>query len=169
MMTNQLNNELDAVSIDPTDSNFYNVQNFRILRQNGFYGVTLPVMVRLYDTTAQTAVNYTAPFFIANRSYKVIQVIERHEAAGTDAGSVTLQLVKVPSGTAPGSGTNILSAGINLKATANTNQTITSLTSTKINQDTSSRLVSGDALSLSSSGTLTALKGVTVYVLLRAI
>lgn len=151
------------------------ISELRIIKRDGFFGVTLPVCVRIPDTTAQTAANFTAPFFIAPRAYEVIEVTERHETAGSDAGAVTLMLKKVPSGTAPGSGSDILSAGINLKATANTNQTLGAKTTPNILQtlDGSAvpyrRLSDGDALALVTTGTLTALKGVTVSVLLKAI
>lgn len=140
------------------------VRELRILKPAGLFGVTLPVMVRIKGSDAATAGNYTAPFFIANRSYEVIEVRERHETAGSDAGAVTVMLKKVPSGTAPGSGTNMLTAGINLKATADTNQS-GSITATVANR----RLARGDAMSLVTTGVLTAVAGVTVEVLLKAI
>lgn len=136
----------------------------RIRKNRGFRGVTKPVTVRIPGTDAATAGNYTAPFFIADRTYEIIEVKERHETAGSDAGAVTVMLKKVPSGTAPGSGTDTLSAGINLKATANTNQSGT-LHATLSNR----RLEAGDALALVTTGTLTAVAGVTVAVTLKAI
>jgi len=149
--------------VNDIDDNFPTVDSLKIIRPWGYYGYCIPVCVRIYDTTAQTAANYTAPFFIADRQYQLIEVFERHEALGTDGGAVTVMLTKVPSGTAPASGTNMLSAGINLKATANTNQkgtlgtTITSIT-----------LARGDSMALVTTGTLTAVKGVTVAVVLKA-
>ena len=73
-------------------------------------------------------------------------------------------LKKVPNGTAPGSGTDMLTAGISLKTTANTNQTGT------VSKDvTVIRMVAGDSLSFILTGTPTDLVGVTLAVLLRAI
>jgi len=145
-----------------------NTSEIHVDKQNGFFGVTLPIITNLPGTTAQTAANFTTPFFIAQRSYEVIKITERHETAGSDAGAVTLQLVKVPSGTAPASGLSVMSATLSLKTTANTNQfgaisqVITSSVADRV-------LVAGDSLALVSSGTLTALVGVTVSVLLKAI
>lgn len=154
-----------VTQMDGTD---FNASEMRIDKQNGFFGVTLPIVTNLPGTTAQTAANFTTPFFIANRTYEVITVTERHETAGSDAGAVTVQLKKVPSGTAPGSGTSILTTALSLKTTANTNQSGT--VSLVITSSIADRvLVAGDALSLLSSGTLTALVGVTVSVLLKAI
>ena len=166
-LNNSQSESIDQLSKDL--SKIYSLQTIRILRDQGFFGITLPAMMFVPGASAQTAANFTTPFFIANRTYQVVQVIERHETAGTDAGSVTLMLKKVASGTAPSSGTDVLSAGISLKATANTNQTITSTSSTYIKRGSSSILTSGNALSLVTTGTLTALVGVTVHVLLRAI
>lgn len=132
-----------------------------VVKNRGFFGVTLPITVRLEGALAQTAANFTTPFFIANRSYLVLEVIERHETAGSDAGAVTLMLKRVPSGTAPASGTDMLTAGLSLKTTANINQSGTiGLVKT---------LTAGDALSLVTTGTLTALVGVTVSITLKAI
>lgn len=136
----------------------------RVKKIDGFFGVTLPVVAHIPYTDAQTAAYYTTPFFIAQRTYQILEVTERHETAGTDGSAVTVMLKKVPSGTAPGSGTNILTAGLNLKATADTNQSGT------ISQVAGvARITSGEALTLVTTGTLTSLVGVTVSVLLKAI
>lgn len=136
----------------------------RIVRPFGFFGYVEESTVRIQGTTAATAANYTAPFFIAEREYEIIEVFERHETAGSDANPVTVMLKKVPSGTAPASGTDTLTAGISLKATANTNQKGT-VTQTIANR----RIVRGDSLALVTTGTLTAVAGVTVRVVLKAI
>ena len=149
-------------------SSAINISEIRLDKQNGFFGVTLPVNCRVPGTHAQTAALYTTPFFRAQRSYEIIQVRERHEVAGTDAGTVTVQLKKVPSGTAPASGTSILTSAISLKATADTDQTGT--ISQSITSSVADRvIVSGDSLCLISAGTLTAVQGVSVTVLLKAI
>lgn len=150
------------------DFDVINVNNIRIAPQEGFRGVTKPVTRWLEGTTAQTAANYTTLFFIADRSYEVLSVTERHETAGSDGGAVTVMLKKVPSGTAPASGTDVLTGGISLKATANTNQNGT-ISQLRTNSVYNRRLSSGDGLSLVTTGTLTAVTGVTVSVLLRAL
>lgn len=149
--------------------NFF--QKIRVLKRYGFRGVTNPVMITIPGASAATAANYTTPFFIAHREYIVVEVRERHETAGSDVGAVTVMLKKVPSGTAPASGTDLLTAGISLKATANTNQNSigTGSTITLVTSNSTRRLVKGDALSLVTTGTLTAVAGVTVQVILQAI
>lgn len=54
---------------------------------------------------------------------KIVSVKERHKTAESTAGSLTAMVKKVPSGTAAASGTSALSAGINMKGTADTNAT----------------------------------------------
>lgn len=87
----------------------------------------------------------------------LVSVTERHQTAGNDAGAVTLMVKKTPSGTAKASGTDTLSAGINLKATADTNQA-GSLHATAANYT----FAAGDSVSLVTTGTLTAVDGVSV-------
>jgi hypothetical protein len=129
-------------------------------------------------TAAATAGNYgiffTAPAININRYpstagraaavWQITDVRERHEAAGTDAGAVTVMVMKVPSGTAKAAGTACLAAGISLKATADTNQDA-ALHATAAN----SQLVDGDSLALVTTGTLTAVAGVSVTVELSRI
>lgn len=140
------------------------IEELRIWKNDGFFGVTLPVMYRLEGTSAATALNYSAPFFIAQRDYYLISVTERHEVAGSDAGAVTMMLKKVPSGTAPGSGTDMLSAGFNLKATADTNQEGTLVTTAG-----GLTIPRGYSLSFLLTGTPTAVQGVTASVILKAV
>jgi hypothetical protein len=120
---------------------------------------TATVEATVQGTAAATAGNYPASFFIAPYPIEIVSVRERHEVLGTDAGAVTLMLKKVPSGTAVGSGTDTLSAGINLKATINTNQS-GALHGTAANL----RLAAGDSLGLVTTGVLTAVAGVSVTV-----
>ena len=94
---------------------------------------------------------------IMRGAWELVAVTERHQTAGTDAGAVTLQVVKAASGTAKGSGTNMLASGINLKASANTNQSGTPHATAANRQ-----VADGDLVGLSTTGTLTAVDGVTV-------
>lgn len=96
--------------------------------------------------------------------WKVVSIYERHEAAATDSGTVTLQVVKVPSGTAISGGTAIHDTPISLKTTAATQQVVTPSAT-----DANLKLNPGDGLALIPTGTLTALAGLTVMVELRRI
>lgn len=123
-----------------------------------------------HGTAGATAGNYGI-FFTADDPvgdgkavYQVVKVTERHETAGTDAGAVTVMLKKVPSGTAPSAGTDMLSAGINLKAAANTNQA-GALSATLANL----QLSAGDSLAVVTTGVLTSVAGVNLMVELKRV
>lgn len=107
-------------------------------------------------------------FFIADRDLEIISIQEVHSTAGNDAGAVNVQVTKDTSTTDPGAGTDLLTnntnAGFNLKGTANTVQT-----GSLVSSIDSLRLTSGDRLSVDFAGTLTALAGVVISVVLKEI
>ncbi len=109
------------------------------------------------------AADYDGAAFIAPFACEVIDVTEVHQTAGSDGGAVTLMLVKAGNGVAKASGTNVLNAGLDLKAAINTVQTAT-LHTTLANR----QLAENDRLALVSAGVLTAVDGVFVQVLVRA-
>lgn len=158
----QLKNDRFAVA--PSQAHTHNGSDaVRIPYQNltnkfFFVPFTLP------GTTAATAANY-GTFFTAQAPCLVTGFTEVHETAGTDPGSVTLQLEKLTGTTAPNSGTNLLQTALSLKATANTVQTGTLVkTSYTAIQTNTVFLNIGDRLALKDSGTLTGLVGVNVVV-----
>lgn len=112
----------------------------------------------IVDTAAATAANYNV-FYISTFPAIVNLFREVHTSAGSAGGAVTVQLEKLSSTTAPGSGVSVLSAGVSLKASANTVQK-GSLTTTLANVN----LAVGDRLALKSSGTLTSVANVSVLV-----
>lgn len=112
----------------------------------------------VYGSTAQTAANFNV-FYIATFPITVIAFQEVHSVAGTDTGSVLLQLEKLTSTTAPGSGSNMLTTALSLKTTANSVQK-GSLTTTLATVN----LAVGDRLALKVSGTLTSLVNVSTLV-----
>jgi len=131
----------------------------------GTIAVVPKTQLAVFNTLAGAAAgDYDGLFFIADAPYQVTAVVERHAVAGNDAGAVTLMVKKVPSGTAKAAGTDVLASGINLKATADTNQAGT-LHGTAANL----QLAIGDALGVVPTGTLTTLDGVTVRVSLTRI
>jgi hypothetical protein len=111
-----------------------------------------------------TAANHGVMFFTAPFACKVLAVTERHSTAGSDGSAVTTMLTKVPSGTAVAAGTACLSAGINLKATADTNQS-GALNATAANYT----LAAGDSLAMALTGTPTSLAGMSVTVNLQRV
>jgi hypothetical protein len=113
------------------------------------------------STTAQTATNYgyifTSPF-----PFEVLSVIEKHDIAGTDGGSVTLDVRKVPNGTTLGSGTSILKSTFNLKSTADT-----AVIKQGVDLGSNRTFNPKDSISLTTSGTLTSLEGVQVTIYIK--
>ena len=97
--------------------------------------------------------------FTANRRWKVVGVSEVHTTAGSDGGSVSVDVKKCTGTTVPASGTSVLSAAFNAKGTAQTVQA-GALSAT----DSSLVLDPGDRLGVDFAGTLTALAGVSVTV-----
>jgi hypothetical protein len=92
--------------------------------------------------------------FTASRACVVTGIIGRVDTAGTDAGAVTAQVRKVPSGTALTGGTVLHTGTYNLKGTANANQVLTLSTT-----DGALRLAAGDSIVLDFTGVLTAAAG----------
>ncbi len=113
----------------------------------------------VYGTTSQTATNYGI-MFIARHPIEVMRITESHAVAGSDAGAVTLDVLKAGSGVAIASGITLLSSTFNLKSTANTPVV-------KDGMDLSSDrvLIEGDRIGLVVAGTLTSLSDVhiTIY------
>jgi hypothetical protein len=89
-------------------------------------------------------------------------VSEVHSAAGSDGSAVTLQIEKVPSGTANGSGTALLgnnsNAGFDLKGTVNVPQ------HASFKGGASRKMKKGDRLATKKAGTLTAVAGVAITI-----
>lgn len=112
----------------------------------------------VYGTDAATATSYGV-FFIVPAPCVIISFQEVHQTAGTDGSAVGLNLEKLTGTEALGSGDEVLSANLSLKATINTVQT--GVLSTTLS---SRSFTTGDRLALKDSGTLTSIAGVTVKV-----
>lgn len=117
--------------------------------------------VRLGGALAATAANWGI-FFTADQAMEVIECVERNEVVPSDGGGVTMMVTKVPSGTAKGSGVDMLASAINLKSTADTN-VVGVLHGTAGNR----QLADGDSVAIIPTGTLTALVGLSVRLTFR--
>jgi hypothetical protein len=106
------------------------------------------------------AASVDIPFFVAGRAYRVKSITARVRVAGSDGGAVTAEIRKAGSTVAPASGTILHSGSINLKGTADTNQSITLVTTAS-----TLALAAGDALVIDFTGTLTAAVGVVTVLL----
>jgi len=112
----------------------------------------------LFGTTAQTATNYGI-IFVARHPIEIMRITETHSTAGSDAGTVTLDVKKAGSGVAIASGTTLLTSTFNLKSTANT-----PVIKEGVNLSANRVLKEGDRIGLVSSGTLTALTDVQITI-----
>lgn len=125
--------------------------------------VEFALVATIPGTAAATAANYGS-IFTADKSYKVIEVHEIHETAGSDGGAVTLDITKDSGTNAPAAGVSIFDSGtFNLKGTANTVQ------SKRASNGIAGCLVRGQRLGLKDAGTLTAVAGLQVTVVLKAV
>lgn len=114
----------------------------------------------------------TAPnvaLLVADGEYEILSASETHETLGTDGSAVTVDVVKASDGTALSGGTSMLGSAFNLKATINTEQRKTisngGLSTTAANR----RVTRGQRIGLKFSGTMTAVTGVNVTVVLQRI
>lgn len=113
------------------------------------------------STTAQTATNYgyifTPPF-----PFEILSIVEKHDVAGNDAGSVTLDVLKVPNGTTLASGTSVLKTTFSLKSTADT-----AVLKQGLDLANKRSFDPLDSIALKTSGALTALEGVQVTIYIK--
>lgn len=98
---------------------------------------------------------------------EIMSVTERHETLGTDGGAVTVDVVKASSGTALASGTSLLASTISLKATINTTQSRTLAAGTLASTAAGRTVLAGQCIGLKFSGTMTAVTGVCITVVLK--
>lgn len=149
-----------AVSIPSEDGKDISVESKLFFNQVANKDPFL-VSTSLPGVLAATASHYGV-FFTAPFPCEIVRVSIVHSTAGSDAGSVSLQLEKLTGTQALDAGVAVLAAGYDLKGTANT-VAFPALTTTKANRI----LEKGNRLALDDAGTLTAVAGVQVTVELR--
>ncbi|OQA64082.1 MAG: hypothetical protein BWY38_03081 [Ignavibacteria bacterium ADurb.Bin266] len=100
-------------------------------------------------------------FFIARFPCEIIAVSEVHSTAGTNAGSVNVNIEKLTGTEALDSGLEVLVSPFDLKGTINTvsNKSGVDLQNTKLKP--------GDRLALKDSGTLTSVAGVCITIYMK--
>jgi hypothetical protein len=118
--------------------------------------MSFTVSTLLPYTDAASANFYTSTFWTAPAKCVVDSVTARYNTASS-SGTVTVH--KVPSGTAPDSGTALLASTISTAATADTRYSGTLATTASTLE-----LAEGDGLQLVDSGTLTSLADLEVTV-----
>lgn len=104
--------------------------------------------------------------FTADAAYQIVAAYERHETLGTDGSAVTADVVKAASGTAMASGTSLLASTFNLKATVNTTQERKASAGTLASDPF---IAAGQCVGIKFGGTMTAVTGVSITVVLQPI
>jgi len=112
-------------------------------------------------STAQTATNY-GYIFNPPFPFEILSVVEKHDVAGTDAGSVTLDVLKVPNGTTLASGVSCLATTFDMKSTADT-----AVMKQGLELSANRSFDPLDSIALKITGTLTALEGVQVTIYIK--
>jgi len=130
------------------------MDNSEINNKDGFY-----ITVNLAGASAQTTGNYGV-FFTAYKACEVSAILETHTVAGSS--TPTLQIEKLSSGVAMGSGDALLSSAYALNSTANT-----PILKRGFSLTNKRGLAYGDRLALKMSGDTSALQGVQVTIYLK--
>lgn len=115
--------------------------------------VAMPVH-RFFITSKILAAEVDTHIFTAIRPCIVRAVSYIPRVAGTDAGAVTLDVMKIDAVEAPSAGTTMLGAALNLKGTADTVQNAT------LAAIAARTLAAGNGIAIDVTGTLTAVVGV---------
>jgi len=121
------------------------------------------ITVSLPGTLSATATNYGV-FYIANRPIEIMAISESHLVAGTDAGTVSLQIEKLTGTQSLDAGSTILKTPIDLKGAINTTIKYSGYKGLSDRQ-----LEVGDRLALKDIGTLTSVGGVCVSIYFKYI
>ena len=128
----------------------------------GMHSEEFVVTKEVQGDDAATAANYGKIFTCPqDRKCKVLAISEVHTTKGSDAGAVTLTVERLQATEVSGGGDALLATALDLKGDAETVQHGTLVETTVV------ELSEGDRLNLIDSGTLTAVAGVCVSVLLR--
>ena len=99
--------------------------------------------------------------------YEVMEVIECHTVAGTNGSDVTALITKMASGVALGSGTTITASTFNLKSTADVPVSKSAANGGLSSDPNVRRLRSGERLAVNFTGTMTALEGMNLTLVLK--
>jgi hypothetical protein len=122
---------------------------------------TFQIVKSLDGASAATAANYGVIWNV-DKPCVLVEIRYSHQTAGSDAGAVTLDVEKLTGTQALDAGVAMGSATHNLKSTANTVVVITQSTTSP-----NYILSPGDRVALKDAGTLTAVAGVCVTLVLK--
>lgn len=128
-----------------------------------------PVTLQYGLSGANAALADGYVFTALDADYELVAVSEVHGTAGSDGGAVTADVVRVASGGTIAAGTSLLSSTFNLKSTVDTPVT-KNVSNAGLPAAQSSRVISrGQSLAINLAGTLTALAGMAITIVLQPI
>ena len=119
-----------------------------------------PVIFSAHFTAGEAA---DKQVFTADRDYELLEIIEVHRIAG--AASSTAMIEKTPSGTAPGSGTDLHGTAFAADSTADTPVHKTVSNGGLVAAFTTRLIKRGQSLAVDFTGTVTAYEGAFTFVL----
>lgn len=125
---------------------------------------------RLIFSAGPNAALLTLPdttLWYADADAEILAAYEIHQVLGTDGSAVTADVMKVADGTVIGSGTSLLASTFNLKATVATWQTRTLAAGTLASTHAGRTILKGQTLGIDFGGTMTAVAGVNIIVVLK--
>ena len=126
------------------------------------------IVSQIFPTNASVLTTPNVTLFVADADYTIEQVAEVHEVLATDGSAVTLDIVKCTGTQTAAQGTSILTAAFNLKATINTVvRKAQSAGLVVTNNKAGLRVKAGDRIAAKFTGTLTALTGVNITLVLH--
>jgi hypothetical protein len=128
-----------------------------------------PVVLQFGSSGANAALADDYVFTALDGDYELVATSEVHGTAGTDGGAVTADVVRVAAGGTIAGGTSLLSSTFNLKSTVDT-PVIKNVSNGGLPAAQSSRVISrGQSVAVNLTGTLTALAGVALTIVLKPI
>ena len=119
-----------------------------------------------FPTNAAILTSPNVAAFIADADYEVVSVAEIHETIGSDGSAVTLDVVKATGTQAASAGTSMLASTFSLKSTLNTVVRKDRGGGGLATARTTCQLAKGDRVAIKFGGTLTAVTGVCVSLVL---
>lgn len=126
-----------------------------------------PVVLQFGPPGANGALADGYLFTALDGDYELVAVSEVHGTAGSDGSAVTADVVRVASGGTIAAGTSLLSSTFNLKSTVDT-PVIKNVSNGGLPSAQSSRVISrGQSLAINLAGTLTALAGMAITVVVQ--
>lgn len=148
-----------SIEVQPMgNGKFRSSKAFQTVSENASAWANLLSVIPFPLRVGNSVTTHTA--FIADRRWRIVKAQAIFSQAGSDGGAVTLDITSETGTGAPGSGSTVLASTFDLKATANTVQTVNAANS-------NTTIASGSRLSFKVTGTPTDVQGLFVVLYLE--